>query len=327
MTGSRIAGPGRRVALGAGLALPWLASRALAQPAPLTVVGGQEGGVYFPLAQAIAQTLAAGGRPAQAERTGGAVVNAQLLGTGRAQLALTQVDVAAEALRGEERFRGRPVPLAVLAALFEEHLHLLAARRSPVQRLEDLRGQRVSIGAPGSATDVVAGRILPILGLERERDLAARQRLGPSDSAALLRDGRLDAMFFMSAAPAPVIAELLGEGQGAARLVATDSVAASLNLRHGAAYGTGALDGGIYPFLAAPVPTLTVTTVLVARADLPEAVATAILEQLLPALPRFDLPLRIRMAELVGRQAERVHDLPWHPAAPAFWRAAGAPIP
>ena len=54
-------------------------------------------------------TRAIPGLSATVEVTGGSVANNQLLGADRVGMVITQVDAAVDAVRGVERFRGRPV--------------------------------------------------------------------------------------------------------------------------------------------------------------------------------------------------------------------------
>ena len=99
------------------IALPGLAHAQAAQQ--MAIATGTTGGVYYPLGGALANYLSRGiqGMSATVEVTGGSVANMQLLGANRVGMAITQVDAAVDAVRGNDRFRGRPVPAKAIAVL------------------------------------------------------------------------------------------------------------------------------------------------------------------------------------------------------------------
>src|SRR5687768_18143236 len=94
------------VAFGAGTGLA-------AEQLNLSIATGGTGGVYYPLGGGMANILSkyVPGMQATAEVTGGSVANLQLVGTGKPYLALTMTDAAQDALKGEDKIKGKPVPV------------------------------------------------------------------------------------------------------------------------------------------------------------------------------------------------------------------------
>src|SRR5262249_53919093 len=123
-------------------------------------------------------------------------------------LALTQSDIAADAVRGTGRFappEGKANAQA-LAVMYTNYLHLVAKADSPFNTVTDLKGKRVSVGPAGSGTEVKTLRLLEGYSMTAT-DLQV-QRLAAQDAADALRDGKLDAFFFDAGLPIGAILDL-----------------------------------------------------------------------------------------------------------------------
>ena len=107
-----------------------------------------------------------------------------------------------------ERFRDKPAPIAILWAMYPNYLHIVTTTDSGIKSLLDLKGKRVSTGAPGSGTELEALLLLSLVGIDPARDFAKWERLGAAESAAALRDGAIDAYFWSGGLPTGSIVEL-----------------------------------------------------------------------------------------------------------------------
>ncbi|MDP9466416.1 MAG: TAXI family TRAP transporter solute-binding subunit [Actinomycetota bacterium] len=135
--------------------------------------------------------------------TSGSVDNVVLLDRREARLAFSLADTAAEAVAGTGPFR-EPVPIRALARLYTNSVHVIVPSSSPVDRVADLRDLRVSVGAPGSGTELNATRMLAVaLGAPSAVQVA---RFGVRESAQALAAGRLDAFFWSGGLPTQGIA-------------------------------------------------------------------------------------------------------------------------
>ncbi len=206
-----MSGPTRRAALamGAALAAPRLARAQ--QSTQLAIATGTTGGVYYPLGGGLANILSRSipGLSATVEVTGGSVANNQLLGAGRVGMIFSQVDACVDAVRGVERFRGRPVNVRALAVIYTNRMQAVTTAAAGINSMADMKGKRVSTGAPGSATEVMAFRLIEGAGLDRDKDFRARERLSPAESTNAIKDGKLDAYFFVSGIPTSAITDLV----------------------------------------------------------------------------------------------------------------------
>jgi TRAP transporter TAXI family solute receptor len=319
----------RRGLLGAALGLPALAGlahRAQAQGIQLSIATGTTGGVYYPLGGGMANIMnrAIPGMAATVEVTGGSVANLQLLGANRVGMILAQGDAVIDAVRGEGRFQGRPVPVRTILVMYINHMQVVTTAATGIRSMADLKGRRISTGAPGSATELFALRLIEAAGLNPATDFRARERLSPAESTNAIKDGKLDAYFFVSGVPTSAITDL-GASPGV-ELVLLDHAQyhQAMVERFGPVYFPASFPAGTYPGQRTECRTLAVSNIVGVRADMPDSLVTTILTTLWDN--REDL-YRVHAAArditLEGQRTERAV-APWHPAAEAFWKARGA---
>lgn len=317
----------RRTLLGGAAAALAMPAIARAQ-APFTIGTGTTGGVYYPLGGGMATVLSRDvpGMTAKIEVTGGSVGNLELLSAGKAGLGFSQVDAAVNAYEGDGRFRGHPIPIRTLAVLYTNHMQIVTTAASGIRKMADLKGKRISTGDAGSATEGMAIRLMVAAGLDRDRDFAARERLGSGESTTAIKEGKLDAYFFVSGIPTSAITDL-GSTPGT-QLVMVDhaDLADRVVARHGPVYFPDVIPAGTYPGQKADNKQVSVANILAVMETMPDEQVKTILGALWGA-----------KAELVKAHSEAQHftlegqktsaaGVPWHPAAEDFWRMRGASL-
>ena len=320
---------GRRtlIAAGAGaLALPGLA-RAQAQQ-QLAIATGTTGGVYYPLGGALANYLSRGipGMSATVEVTGGSVANMQLLGANRVGMVITQVDAAVDAVAGRERFQGRPVSARAIAVLYTNRMQVVTVASTGIRSMADLKGKRVSTGAPGSATEVMAFRLIEAAGLDRERDFRARERLSPAESTNAIKDGKLDAYFFVSGVPTSAITDLGATPGVQLVLIDHDEFVPRISERYGPIYFPEVIPAGTYPGQTTPNRQMSVGNIVAVRDNMPAPLVTQILQIMWGNREDWARVHSAARDFKVEGQKTAAAGIPWHPAAEAFWRTAGATL-
>ena len=132
--------------------------------------------------------------------TNGSPANVSPLVTGAAEVAVSQLDVAADRLAGKSSLRA-------LAAIYNDALQIVVPAGSAIRAVADLRGSRVAIGTENSGVAYVALRVLAAAGLAGENDVR-RARLDLAGSVAALRAGEIDAFFWVGALPTRTVDEL-----------------------------------------------------------------------------------------------------------------------
>jgi TRAP transporter TAXI family solute receptor len=289
----------------------------------LSIATGGTGGVYYPYGGGLAKVLSESlpNVTATAEVTAASVDNLKLIRDGKADLAFTLADTAADAVNGRGAFEGSPAPVAALAVLYSNYTHLVALGGSGITTVESLRGRNVSLGSPGSGTEVIAMRILRAAGLDPARDVRP-QGLSASESAGALKDGKIDAFFWSGGLPTAAVQDLAHSSGITLTFVPTGHLVAALQRDHGPLYFALEIPAGAYPGVAAAVPVVGVANLLVANRSMPEPLAHDITRIL------FE-----RQAELAAIHPEARHlsittatkgsPIDLHPGAARFYRERG----
>lgn len=285
-----------------------------AHPWRLVIATGGQGAVYYAYGQGLARVARADlpGAEPQVRETAASVENLRLVADGTADVAFTLADSAALAYAGRPPFARRE-PVVALARLYENYTHLVVPAGSGIRSLRDLRGRVVSIGAAGSGTELIATRLLTAAATR-----VHARRLMAADSAAAMKDGRVDAFFFSGGLPTGSIAELARAMP--IRLIDLGDYAERLGERYKAFYEERSIPASTYG-LKGPVRTIGVPNYLVVNRAMPADRAYALTRML------FE-----RKGALAGAHPEALHlnlraaistnPLPLHPGAARYYRAA-----
>ena len=186
-----------------------LVGGALAQQTTIAIATGGTGGVYYPLGGGMANILTkyVPGFAATARVTVGSVDNLKLIGSKQSEVALVMVDAALDALNGEDKFKGNKVDVRTLMVLYPNRMHVVTIEGRGIEKMSDLKGKRVSTGSPGSATEVMAFRVIEAAGLDKDKDMR-RERLGVAESTNAIKDGKIDAYFWVGGLPTAAVTDL-----------------------------------------------------------------------------------------------------------------------
>src|SRR5258708_15218426 len=267
------------VAMAVGLVLTagtMLTGGALAQQKNLnlSIVTGGTGGVYYPLGGGLANMLGKynPGWSATAEVTGGSVDNLKLIGAKRADVALAQADASYDAEKGQDKFKGAPVKHMTLAVLYPNIMHVVTVEGKGIATVADLKGKRVSTGSPGSATEVMAFRVIEAAGLDKDKDMT-RERLGASESTNAIKDGKIDAYFFVAGVPTSAITDLGATPGTTLKLIDHADGVDRMNAKYGPLYAKGVIPKGSYPGQDKDNQVSTVWNILGVHESMPDDVA------------------------------------------------------
>jgi TRAP transporter TAXI family solute receptor len=190
---------------------------------------GGTAGTYYPIGGLIANAISnppgsracneggscgVPGLVATAVASNGSVANINGITSGSMESGFTQSDVAYWAYTGTGTYEGKPkvAGLRLIANLYPESIHLVARKGANIKSVADLKGKRVSLDEPGSGTLIDAKLVLGAYGI-MEKDIKP-EYLKPNQAGDKLRDGGLDAFFFVGGFPAGAISELAAAGGG-----------------------------------------------------------------------------------------------------------------
>ncbi len=254
----------------------FVAALALGAPAfaqqQLSVATGGTGGVYYPMGGGIAELINNNieGYNAVAEVTGASVENMGLISRGDSDLALALADTVYQAYTGTGSFDGRQIADArALVALYPNAVQIVTLAGSGIETLADLAGKRVSVGAPGSGTEVSAATILAANGLTY--DDIDEQRLNFNETADALRDGDIDAGFWSVGPPTSSILNLAATADVVIVPLSQAEIDAAVAAEP--TFAPYALAAGLYEADAPETQTISTPNALVVNAAMDEELA------------------------------------------------------
>jgi len=300
---------------------------AAAQAQNLSIATGGTGGVYYPLGGGMAAALSkyVPGMQATAEVTGGSVANLQLIGTGKPYIALTMADATLDAYKGTDKFTGKPVPVRTLMVLYPNRMHVVTITASGVKKMADLKGKRVSTGSGGSATEVMAFRVIEAAGLDKDSDMK-RERLGVAESVNALKDRKIDAFFWVGGLPTAAVTNLANSPGVTIQMIDHADLVPAMNRKYGNLYVKDAISKDVYKGMAADNPQATVMNLLVTHQDMDDKTAYNIVKTIFDK--RDELIRSHKEAEnfKLENQKTDASSIPWHPGAIKYFAERGIKI-
>lgn len=293
----------------AGLALAACEVTTVRAPAELRIATGPPGAVFREVGAALADVLAER-FPASRVRaipTGASVENLRLLHARGTDLALAALDAVVAGLAAKV-----PASTTAVARLYDSFLQLVVRDDSPIERLADLDGRTVSIGARGSGTEFITGRVLKVAAVR-----ARAVNLDQASSGTALAERRIDAWFTLTGVPTPAITDLLRRVQ--LRLIPLGDLVKRMNDEYGEQYAPATIASSAYTRVPAS-ETMTVANLLLAQpslgTDLVEAVAAALFAERARIARGHPEANRINV-----RTGIATGPVPLHPGAARYYRS------
>lgn len=302
-----------------------LVATPVAAQTPLSIATGGTGGVYYPIGGGLAEIInnKVEGYSATAEVTGASVENMGLVATGDADLAIGLADTVYQAQTGTGRFEGQQLEMIRgIASLYANMIQIVTLADSGIASLDDLRGKRVSVGAPGSGTEVNAEKILAAAGISY--DDIDEQRLNFNETADALANGDIDAGFWSVGAPTSSILNLATTNSIRMIELTDEQIAAAQAAEP--LFARTTLPGGLYRGVDTDVTVLGVPNVLVASSEMSDDLAYAITRAM------FENIADLQAVHPAANQTTvdftlSATPIPLHPGAIRYYEEIGATIP
>lgn len=231
----------------------------------LSIATGGTGGVYYPLGGGFATVIRENveGYDATVSETNASVDNMILIGDGGADLALVLGDTAADAINGDGDFE-EPITACTLGRLYDNFTQIVTTADAGITSIEDLEGMSVSLGSPGSGTEIIALRLLEAAGIDPDSGIS-RQQLGVAETVEALRDGTIDAGFWSGGLPTGALVDFATTGDMV--LIPHGEYASQLADAYGPYYVESEIPADTYDGQAEAVSVVVVPNVLVANPD------------------------------------------------------------
>ena len=313
-----------RIGVVVALAAVLFAGGVAAQQKTIAIGTGGTGGVYYPLGGGLANVLSKTlpGIQATAEVTGGSVDNLKLIGAGRNELAFSMADAALDAYRAQDKFKGNKVEVRTLMVLYPNRKHVVTVEGTGIEKMADFRGKRVSTGSPGSATEVMAFRVIEAAGLDKDRDMK-RERLGVAESVNALKDRKIDAFFWVGGLPTAAVTDLGATPGLKIRLIDHADTIGAMNAKYGPLYAPGVIPAKTYPGQDKDNAIAVVWNILVTSDKMPDDLAYNVVKTIFDK--KSDLVAVHREATSFDYkyQVKENSPIPWHPGALKYFAEQG----
>lgn len=233
----------------------------------LSLLTGGVQGTYYPLGGTFADLISKEtGIKTTAEVSQASAANMTALKEGTAEIAFTQTDIAYYATEGELMFKDNAVDtISALGALYPETVQLVTTDKTGIKTFADLKGKKISVGAPGSGTYANAEQLLEIHGLTM--DDIEPQNLDFGESQDSLQAGQIDAAFITAGTPTGAVEALNAVSNVV--IVPVDDAKADELIEKYPYYAKDIVPSGTYG-LTQDVPTVSVLAMLAVTNELPE---------------------------------------------------------
>lgn len=312
----------------AGFVLGASAFLSLAIPARaddfVAILTGGTSGVYYPMGVALSKIFTeklSGSRPS-VQATKASVENLNLVQAGKGELAFTLGDSLAAGWKGDEDagFRRKLDKLRGVTAIYPNYVQIVASKESGIRTLADLKGKRLSVGAPKSGTELNARAILEAAGLSY-KDLSKVEYLPFGESVELMKNRQLDATLQSAGLGVSSIRDL-----AAATPITVVAIPAAVVDKAGAPFVKQSIPANTYEGQAEPVETAAVVNYLVTRADLSDDLVYRMTKAMYESLPELQAAHSAAKAIDVNRAAEGM-PVPLHPGAARYLKEKGVSVP
>jgi TRAP transporter TAXI family solute receptor len=310
----------KRLSLFAAAAAITASTAVLAAPTFINILTGGTSGVYYPIGVGLSQIYGQiDGARTSVQATKASVENLNLLQAGRGELAFSLGDSVEDAWNGVEEvgFKAPLKKLRAIAGTYPNYIQIVASKESGIKTLADLKGKRISVGAPRSGTELNARAIFAAAGLSYD-DMGRVEYLPYAESVELIKNRQLDATLQSS-----------GLGMAAIRDLAATlplnfvEVPAEVVAKIGRpSYQPGGIPAGTYEGQDSDVPTVAITNILVTHEGVSDELAYQMTKLMFDNLPRL-ANAHAAAKDISLETATRNLPIPLHPGAERFYKEVG----
>lgn len=286
----------------------------------VNILTGGQSGVYYPLGVAIESLVAKNVPDAtpSTQSTKASVENLNLLQGGKGELAFALGDSVALAWEGnaEAGFKAKLDKLRAVGAIYPNYVQIVASKDSGITTLADLKGKRLSVGAPRSGTELNARAILGAAGLTYD-DLGKVEYLPFAESVELIKNRQLDATLQSAGLGVASIRDLAASVD-----IVVVAVPADIVEKVGAPYFATTIPAGTYQGQEADVATAAVPNFLVTRADLSDDLVYAMTKAIFDNLDSL-VAAHAAAKQITLEGATANLPIPLHPGAEKYFKEKG----
>ena len=290
----------------------------------ISIGTGGTAGVYYPLGGGIAAMLSkyVPGIDATAEVTGGSVANLQLIDGGKSEMAFTMADSAWDAYNGLDKFKDKKVPVKTLIVFYPNRMQVVTVEGRGIEKMADLKGKRISTGAPASGTEVMALRLLEAFGIDPNKDVT-RERLSIGESVNALKDRKIDALIWVGGVPTPGLTDLAATPGMKIKLIDHGDGAEAMRKKYGPIYVKNRILANAYPGQTADSTNVDVWNLLVVPEKADEQLVYNITKTMFEKKDELVKVHKDASFLELANQTTNASPIPFHPGAIRYFKERG----
>ncbi len=209
--------------------------------------------------------------------------------------------------------------------MYPNRMHVVTIEGTGISKIADLKGKRVSTGSPGSATEVMAFRVIEAAGLDKDKDMK-RERLGVGESVNAVKDRKIDAFFWVGGLPTAAVTDLANTPGVKLKMIDHAQLVAAMNKKYGNLYVEDAIPKATYRGMEADNKNATVSNILVTHEKMSDQVAYNIVKTI---FEKRDELIRVHQEASnfkLESQKANATPIPFHPGALRYFKEKGAQV-
>jgi TRAP transporter TAXI family solute receptor len=207
--------------------------------------------------------------------------------------------------------------------LYPNIMHVVSIEGTGVNTVADLKGKRVSTGAPGSATEVMAFRVIEAAGLDKDKDMK-RERLSVAESVNAIKDHKIDAFFWVGGLPTAAVTDLGATPGVKIKLIDHSDLVGKMNEKYNNLYAASTIKAGVYPGQDKDNKVTAVWNILVTNDKMSDEDAYNIVKLIVDKKDDLVAVHKDAASFSVENQIKANSPVPWQPGAVKFFTERGA---
>jgi hypothetical protein len=290
----------------------------------LSIATGWKGGMDEAMGGGFAYLLSKhlDGAKVKAENTASAIQNSKLIESRKADLAFFSGEIAYLAYKGLKAFENK-VPIRGLLTPYSKWLQVVALDQDGINSINHVQGKRVSIGAPRSGTEVMALRLLEILGIDPEKDIRC-ERLNIIESVTAMKQKKID-IFIWYSGISTILTDLASTPGIRPKILDLGGVVSKFKEKYGPAYFNSVIHKGSYPGVDEDVSTIGEAVILCCHEKMEEPlaykIAKVIIEKKGELIEYSEWPKRITIEDPATGSP-----IPYHPGSMRYFEEKGIKV-
>jgi TRAP transporter TAXI family solute receptor len=286
----------------------------------INILTGGTSGVYYPLGVGLSKIYGEKieGSKVQVQSTKASVENLNLIQSGKGEIAFVLGDSVKYGWEGnaEAGFQSKLDNLRGIAGIYPNYVHIVASKSSNINSIEDLKGKRVSVGAPKSGTELQARAILKAAGMSYE-DLGKVEYLPFGQSVELIKNRQIDATVQSAGLGVASIKDLANSVE-----VVIVEIPESLIEKLGAPYVSATIPANTYQGVAQDTKTAGIVNFLITSQNVSDQTAYDMTKNLFENLPAL-VATHSAAKNINIDKALTGMPVPLHPGAEKYYKEKG----